>query len=611
MKVFVRNVVATSSNNLIQSKIDPLDLSAYQSEIYKVDISIDVSSNQALFNNVKSNQTVIVNGKSVNISSGFYTLDQILSILNTNGLSISLITTESDAYHTQTSCSFDFSLAAEIREILGFDKNIISSGEISDNPANITRNMNVIQLYSSIVNSDVDTPIATIKINNPTVDFHETIQTKISLSRNVLNYIDIIFRDISGEIISLNAENITVTLFIKCYEEFDFLKDDRNSDCSVFNLTTKIPSLNNGEYNHKVERPLTLNKGKIINANFYINGKIKNLSSDQEIIINNVKYTIPAGSYSLEMLLALLNSKSFAVFSYIKSGKDAYKLQVNGCNHLEFLTPELANMLGFDVGIVDIESSSTVYQLRDFNHSFKLKLNGNEYGLFVTNGNYDEDGFFNGLLNAIKEYVPDCTMNKTEKYYEFKSNKTIEIHPADKNGIDLFYWSQNISRRNSSDLHIIPRVGYFYYNADVKFNIVQEYFETDSTKDIKDYQITCTYSNGTSKAYTIPIGYKSTAEDFYKLLVKNLALDTYFNITYHRSTATFTSKKGISVNFTGDGMTLLAIGFPYNTKTTSWTAYIPNSRFKGLRRKVTGDFIIYHKEKRTLIIKKNNNNSKI
>ena len=75
-----------------------------------------------------------------------------------------MIKNEENAYHTKTSTTFDFTNAREIQEILGFNKavvsydssDIVSSESISTNPANITRGLNVIQLYSSITNSDSD-----------------------------------------------------------------------------------------------------------------------------------------------------------------------------------------------------------------------------------------------------------------------------------------------------------------------------------------------------------------------------------------------------------------------------------------------------------------------
>lgn len=599
MKVYIRSIHGSGSINELKCKVDYLDLSQYtHCNIYKVDISIDVPSSHALFNNITEKQIVVVNGNSIIIESGFYTLPVLLSKLNSTGNNVSLITSESSAYHIQTHVNIDFASANEIRDIFGYANNSVSSNTISDYPANITRGLNVVHLCSSIVNSDADTPLATIKIEDPCVDFHQTIHTCVSLNCNNLSYIDVVFRNVSGESISLNAENITVTMFIKCFEEFDNLQSENDFSGSMFNLTTNIPCLEDGKFDHKLDRPITLNRGKIVNANFLINGKIKNLSSDQEVVINNVKYVIPAGSYSLQMLLAVLNSKSSAVFSYVQSGKDAYKLTVSNCNHLEFLTSELANMLGFGVGIVTGNEGGNLirYQLREDNCEFRLRLNGAQYGLFVVNGNYTEDEFFNALLNAIKKYVPDCTMNKTEKYYEFKSSQTIEITVYDDFAIDKYYWSKNIKYRKSDDKTIIPRAGYFYYNADVKFDLVQEYFEVHTTASTKDYTLKATYSDGTVKNYGFVSGYKSTATAFYKNVVKYLSLDTYFNVTYHRSTVSFVSKNGVSVKFTGDEMTCLAIGFPYAKETTAWTAYIPSSRFKGEFRRVTGDFTIYHKE---------------
>lgn len=597
MKVYIRSIHGSGSINELKCKVDYLDLSQYtHCNIYKVDISIDVPSSHALFNNITEKQVVVVNGNSITIESGFYTLPVLLSKLNSTGNNVSLITSESSAYHIQTHVNIDFASANEIRDILGYASNSVSSNTISDYPANITRGLSVVHLCSSIVNSDADTPLATIKIEDPCVDFHQTIHTCVSLNCNNLSYIDVVFRNVSGENISLNAENITVTMFIKCFEEFDNLQSENDFSGSMFNLTTNIPCLEDGKFDHKLDRPITLNRGKIVNANFLINGKIKNLSSDQEVVINNVKYVIPAGSYSLQMLLAVLNSKSSAVFSYVQSGKDAYKLTVSNCNHLEFLTSELANMLGFDLGIVTGDDGGNLirYQLREDNCEFRIRSNGTVRGLFVVNGNYTEDEFFNALLNAIKMYVPDCTMNKTEKYYEFKSSETIEIYVVDDFGIDKYYWSQNIKYRKSDDKTIIPRAGYFYYNADVRFDLIQEYVELYESIHNKDHTIKITYSDGVSKSYILPQG-RFTVIDFFQRMVAAMEIDTYFDVTYYRSTVSFKSKTGVSAYFTIFSQIKENLNLP-TTDSTAWISYVSNNYHKGLKRKVNGTITVKHQE---------------
>ena len=241
-----------------------------------------------------------------------YSLENLFAIINQQSIAISLIKNEENAYHTKTSTTFDFTNAREIQEILGFDKAVVSSESVSANPANITRGLNVIQLYSSITNSDSDIPIVTIKIDNPLESFHQSYETNINVKNSVLNYIDVHFRDIAGNLITLNG-NITINFYFKTFDEVIFNESNNNR----FNITSQITNLDNGHYSHKLSRPINLTNSKIVNANFLTNGSIYNLSTDQTVTIDGIPFIVQKGSYSLEEILSVMNSLCGAVFSYI------------------------------------------------------------------------------------------------------------------------------------------------------------------------------------------------------------------------------------------------------------------------------------------------------
>ena len=212
MKVFIRSIKGSDCSSIV-NKIDYLSTEEYnKTVIYKIDVSIE--NDQSIINNIFTTQNLIVNNQSITIPPGFYSLENLFAIINQQSIAISLIKNEENAYHTKTSTTFDFTNAREIQEILGFNKAVISEGSISTNPANITRGLNVIQLYSSITNSDSDIPIVTIKIDNPLESFHQSYETNINVKNSVLNYIDVHFRDIAGNLITLNG-NITINFFLK------------------------------------------------------------------------------------------------------------------------------------------------------------------------------------------------------------------------------------------------------------------------------------------------------------------------------------------------------------------------------------------------------------
>ena len=85
MRLFVRNI------NKKVNTIDPLDLNGFDhAEIYKVEISIDKKDSEtlyptvanALFNNIRTDQSIIVNGSTISIPAGFYNLQELMSLIN-------------------------------------------------------------------------------------------------------------------------------------------------------------------------------------------------------------------------------------------------------------------------------------------------------------------------------------------------------------------------------------------------------------------------------------------------------------------------------------------------------------------------------------------------
>lgn len=598
MKVFIRNLKVAGQSS--QSQIDFLDLTKYvYSEITKIDVSIDLTESQsqtesvALFNNVTTEQRITVGGVGFKVAEGYYTLPDLMSVLNKNGTAVSLITTEENAYHCAAITSLDFSRAKELQEILGFENDYVDEGSVSEHPCDITRGMNVIQFFSSVVNSDSETPICSIKIDDPTCDFHQTINTKIALSANVLNYIDIALRDIHGNNIVLNCD-ISITLFINCYEEFDQLKTDQtDSELSRFNLTSVINKLENGKHTEYISHPISCNNSKVVNANFLVSGKIKNLSSDQSFVIDGERFSIPAGCYNLELLLAHLNSKSAAVFSYIKNGENAFHVQVSNVSVLTFETEELANMLGFNVGTIkvgDVTLENVKYQLTDDCNTFIVSDGSVTRTLTCPTGLYNEDEFFNVLLNVIKQDVSGCAIEKTNMYYKF--NKITSI----SGDISKYYWCQNLNRRKQSDTNIIPRVGCFYYNCDITVKSIQEtcIVNNGNHGGLKTFNVY--FSDGTTRNGHVQNA-GTTVEEHVKNNVKKFGLDTYFDITYYKNTAHFVSKNGVGVRFVCTSKRILDV-FHYPTKfSTDFYLYVTNDEYKYRRVNFSGQTLIfYHQE---------------
>ena len=143
----------------------------------------------ALFMNIDNDNMVTnTNGEEVTIDRGYYTLSEIIAILNTMSNTTFSISTKATSYGSiwiQSPYSIDFSDAPDIREIFGLGGQMIvlPASFYGSNVIDITRNRQVIQVYSSLVRSS-DLKIAnqnnnlltTMIIDDPEVNYCRCIE---------------------------------------------------------------------------------------------------------------------------------------------------------------------------------------------------------------------------------------------------------------------------------------------------------------------------------------------------------------------------------------------------------------------------------------------------
>lgn len=608
MKVFIRSIKGSDCSSFV-NKIDYLSTEEYnKTTIYKIDISIEENSqfSGSIINNITTSQNLIVNNQSITISPGFYSLENLFAIINKQSIAISLIKNEENAYHTKTLTTFDFSKAREIQEILGFDssqesasgsyKLIVPSETISTNPANITRGVNVIQLYSSITNSDTDIPIVTIKIDNPLESFHQSYETNINVKNSVLNYIDVHFRDIAGNLITLNG-NITINFYFKTDNQFDYLENNNNR----FNITSQITNLDNGHYSHKLSRPIYLTNSKIVNANFLTNGSIYNLSTDQTVVIDGIPFIVQKGSYTLEEILSVMNNLTGAVFSYINSGENCYKIQIDNISSIKFITPELANMLGFELNLYETANIVERYQLTSNNNVFKLKINDGSWILTVEPGIYSEQEFFKKLQEAIYPYDNSVKIEIHDYYVEFVNSSGLTIENISStesvynNRLEQYHWFQGFNKRNNDgrEYFTIARYNCFYLKTTGTDNRYHENIYFARHNHMKDNGLIAKFSDGTSKSYDLT---KLAEEKYFYLedvakTIYNALLSDHFHFrssiaegSFKHRRVNFVSKSGVSVYFTGASSFIDYMNLP-TTATTSFEFYCYNKYIGHLKTK--------------------------
>ena len=573
MKVFIRSIKGSDCSSIV-NKIDYLSTEEYnKTVIYKIDVSIDKTA-QSIINNIFTTQNLIVNNQSITISPGFYSLENLFAIINQQSIAISLIKNEENAYHTKTSTTFDFTNAREIQEILGFNKAVVSSESISTNPANITRGLNVIQLYSSITNSDSDIPIVTIKIDNPLESFHQSYETNINVKNSVLNYIDVHFRDIAGNLITLNG-NITINFYFKTFDEVIFNENNNNR----FNITSQITNLDNGHYSHKLSRPINLTNSKIVNANFLTNGSIYNLSTDQTVTIDGIPFIVQKGCYTLEEILSVMNNLTGAVFSYINSGENCYKIQIDNISSIKFETPELANMLGFDCDLIESANIVEKYQLTSNNNVFKLIVNSGSWILNVEPGIYTEQQFFKQLESAIRPYDSSINIVIHEHYVEFVTNTDLLIDEYTKNKLQDYHWFKGYYHRNPDTTNFtIARYNSFYFNETVTINRYLQYFYLPIFGDHKDVTLYAKFSDGTSTKFDFSNNIRDKwikVIDFANTIYEMLSKHFKMTVQETKSQVLFESIDGVTVKFEGASSFCSYLNLP-QSESTNFTMHIKN-----------------------------------
>ena len=151
---------------------------------YITSMTVLFRPNQVMFNNVDTTNIVTnSDGEEVTISPGYYTLSEIISILNTmtnTSFSISTMATSYGCIWIQSPYSIDFNNASDVREIIGLEDRmvILPASFYGSNVIDITQNRQVIQVYSSLVRSS-DMKIAnqnnnlltTMIIDDPTTNY--------------------------------------------------------------------------------------------------------------------------------------------------------------------------------------------------------------------------------------------------------------------------------------------------------------------------------------------------------------------------------------------------------------------------------------------------------
>ena len=174
---------------LTKSTFERIDPYKYQNPTI-ISITSLFTPYQGIFNNVDStNVAANSNDEEVTIPSSYYMIGEIIAILNTmTDNTMFSISTKASSYGCiwiQSPHTIDFTNAPDIRDILGLEGRavILPALFYGSNVTDITRNRQVIQVYSTLVRSP-DLKIAnqnnnllnTMIINDPTTNYCRSVE---------------------------------------------------------------------------------------------------------------------------------------------------------------------------------------------------------------------------------------------------------------------------------------------------------------------------------------------------------------------------------------------------------------------------------------------------
>ena len=464
-------------------------------------------NSDSLITNVKKDN-IVRNGKDEEIifEKGYYSLGSIIAMLNTMEYSEFQVTTSTYKFgciHMNSSCPIDFSQAEDLRDILGLTKNIYSSGShYGDNIIDITRNLQIIQVYCSLVKSSElkianqnNNLLTTLIIEDPEKNFIQKTQDVYLPIINKFDQLYFSYRDLDGNIINLNAD-ISFQITVE-----DVVKNDIKNDKDInFKSQFSIAQVcNTSKTTVQLDNTISFDRCYISSVSIYTDFKLYNVSEDQTIIINaNIdeysEISIPRGSYTIEEIIALMNT-SDAIFELVYSGSNAFKTSVNYFYSIDFSNgKEIQTILGFqDEFILNEQVENKMYYLSSSANSLVIDVDGRTQMLRIPEGYYTWEQFYKKIGELLDPIVTILDIVDKGNYIQYDSIKPFTFN-REFSSIQNYKWTQFFDLDTSfksnclekPDLSFHRRSDYVYMNDNQYINIDYNL----SVNDIRYFMVT-------------------------------------------------------------------------------------------------------------------------
>lgn len=585
--------------------------------ITKVDITL-INRGAPIINNITTEQRVLneETGETYTFPIGYYTLEELFAKLNTF-CEISFFSYGEFFGRTKLETILNFTNAQELKKILGFINSPDIVSGISDDLVDITQGYEELRVYSSMIKTSDQQrcPLAVIRIDDPRSCNNFSTYCEIPINTYFLSSIVYTFENGFSQGFTPNC-NIRINLSLNTFSTVT--SDKVNGYYSLLTCINSGEVDSDGVYSKKLEQPIHFNSEDtfIRQTSILFDGKVYNLPEDQILKINGKRYIIPKGSYNSKELLAKLNSLCSSLFSFVTEGENAYMLKIEYFDTIDFSSAkDLASILGFTGNEYQSKEGGEKYQLVSGENTFKLTVGHGIHYLDVQTGIYSESEFIRKLEKVIKTYVPDLVVKENRYHYLFSSETYPDLKiesPVDDTHCTLhnYYWSSAINHRKEEDKSIIPKVGCFYFNKDITFDMINEkvyYFMARSGN--KEYELTINYVDSNdrvteSKKYDlrgIPDGIY-TAREFYEKIWRNAGISSKYDKSYYYRGHGFFQRKDSGYNgfirFSGPSEFIKLFHLP-TTKTTStyFEMYLTNSDYKINNPDLTGETLTITYEK--------------
>lgn len=403
----------------------------YKNFITEATVSLKPKNNHIL-TNIDEEQKITYetsgsNPGAVIIPAGSYTLTELLGRINTAFVMASVantltVITEGENFgkcELEINRYVNFSLAPQIRQILklNIDYEPSDTFYITDEVIDITRNLQNIKLFCSLLNASSsrianqnNDLLCTINLESLEEPHIETIRNLSVPVFNRVNSISLYFQDENLQDIKMNC-NVHITLHINSY---DAKQDDKTANAATKDRAQLLTQFTNlslelTKANESIQLPETVNLPDntfIERVSVLLDGHIHNILEDQIVIIDGVEVVIPAGSYSLEDLLAELNVTSTAMFSAIYEGENAFHVEITDYTTINFGSAyQLQKLLGIRRSLLQSTEATVRYPLTSSNNTVVIKHKGADYIMQVTPGTYSYSEFLVQLLATIERVV--------------------------------------------------------------------------------------------------------------------------------------------------------------------------------------------------------------